>query len=143
MKAIRQAIMTLAAVWAGYAFGSDWWVDSLGTGDGTSSGTPMASVQSAITAAGAGDTINIHGGSDRVYTNTAYTVDKRLTLRDWEGKPIFRLLGTTDRITSRFVNIAAAGVTLRNLRFEIQGVSSAPQMKSLKSRPRARRVRTM
>ena len=121
MKVFRWTTMIVTAFFAEYALSSDWWVDSLGTGSGTSLETPMASIQSAISAATAGDKIHIHGGMDRVYTNLSYTVDKRLTLQDWEGKPVFRLTGSTDLITNRLVNVAANGVTLQNLRFEIQG----------------------
>lgn len=122
MTTRRCAVIALAASLAGMARATDWWVDSLGSGDGSSSGTPMASVQAAINAASSGDTINIHGGEGRVYTDTLYTVNKTgLTLRDWNGKPLFQVLGTSDRITARLMEIAASGVTLLNLRFDLEG----------------------
>ncbi len=122
MTATTRAVMAWAAVLAGFLRAGDWWVDSLGSGDGTSQETPMSSVQGAIDAAGVGDTIHIHGGEGRVYTNTLYTVNKTdLTLRDWEGKPLFQVLGTGDRIDARLMEIAASGVTVLNLRFELQG----------------------
>jgi hypothetical protein len=122
MTAIRRAVIVLTVALTGSLRGTDWWVDSMGTGDGTDPATPMASVQAAIDAASAGHTINIRGGEGRLYTSSAYLVNKAgLTLRGWEGKPIFRLLGAVDGIDNRVVNIAAGGVVLRDLRFEIQG----------------------
>lgn len=122
MTTTTRAVMAVTAILAGLVQAGDWWVDSLGTGDGTGSATPMSSVQGAIDAAGAGDTIHIHGGEGRVYTNTLYTVDKTgLTLRDWDGKPVFQVLGTGDRISLRLMEIAASDVTLLNLRFELAG----------------------
>jgi hypothetical protein len=123
MTTMTRVVMTGAAMAAGFLRAGDWWVDSLGSGDGTSPGTPMSSVQGAIDAAGVGDTIHIHGGEGRVYTNTLYTVNKPLTLQDWTAKPIFRVTNAVDSIASRVVNIAAADVALRNLRFEIAGAA--------------------
>lgn len=121
MTATARVMMAGAAMAAGVLRAGEWWVDSLGAGDGTSPETPAADVQTAINAASAHDTIHIRGGEERVYTNTSYTVDKPLTLRDWTAKPLFRLTNTVDSIASRVVNIAAADVTLRNLRFAIAG----------------------
>lgn len=106
----------------------DWWVDSLGSGDGMAPGTPVASVQVAIDAAAAGDTINIRGGGGQLYTNQYYRVDKEnLTLRDWEAKPVFQLLGTSDSISNRLLEIQCSGVTLSNLTFRIQGAVMGDQ----------------
>ncbi len=109
------------------SFATDWWVDSLGSGDGTDSTTPTNSIQGAIDASSAGDTINIYGAADRVYTHTNihYIVDKEsLTLTDWgTEKPIIRTAdppsGDDDAILDSIIEIATNDVTLRNLRFEI------------------------
>jgi len=109
------------------AIAADWWVDSLGTGDGTDSSTPTNSIQGAIDAASAGDTINIYGATNRLYTHTNlhYLVDKEnLTLTDWgTEKPSIQTAdpGGVDEnaIMGSILEIATNGVTVRNLRFEI------------------------
>lgn len=98
----------------------DRWVDSLGSGDGSTSGTPTSDLQGAIDAASAGETIYIRGAAGRIYTNLNYVVNKAyLTLTDWEGKPILQPDTNAASILDRVVEIATNGVILRNLRFEI------------------------
>lgn len=123
MTTTTRAVMAWAAVLTGFLRAGDWWVDSLGSGDGTGPGTPMNRVQGAIDAAGVGDTIHIRGGVGRVYTNTLYTVNKPVVLQDWTAKPIFRITNAVDSIPTRVVHVAAGDVTLRNLRFEIAGTA--------------------
>lgn len=121
-RGMMVAIAVVFTLQVGVLKAADWWVDSLGAGDGTAPGTPVASVQAAIDAADAGSTINIHGGVGRLYTNQYYRVDKEnLTFRDWEAKPVFQLLGTADSVSNRVLEIMASGVTLSNLTFRIQG----------------------
>ena len=121
MKMAMRWGMALAFGCMAYAAGAaDWWVDSLGTGDGTSSGTPTNSIQGAINAASPGDTINVRGATGRLYTNNAYTIAKRgVSLVGWEGKPLIQLNGASDNINRAVVWITTNDVTLRNIRFEI------------------------
>ncbi len=101
-----------------------WWVDCLAVpgGDGKTAAAPLRRIQDAIDSAagGVGATVHIHGGTGRRYTNTAYTVDKsELALVPWDGKPVLAVDGSGDRIDERVVDVAANGVTLCGLRFEI------------------------
>ncbi len=119
----RYSGVGLISVWLSVSVAfADRWVDSTGTGDGSSNVSPTSSLQDAITAASAGETIYINGDTGRLYTNKFYLVNKsNLTLRDWVAKPIFRLTGSSDSLPStNLLEIAASSVKVQNLRFEVQ-----------------------
>ena len=117
--AVRVVVAWLAAGTVQAA--NSWWVDSLGAGDGTSSGTPMSSLTNAINQATAGDTIFISGATGRsyAYSNQACRIAKAgLTLTNWGGNPVF-LSGSTQTNNATFLTVDAAGVALYGLTFQI------------------------
>jgi len=125
MKSMVAASVFGVVTAVGAVQAANWWVDSLGAGDGTQSNTPMFSIQGAVDAAAPGDTINICGASGRAYTNVLYydVAKSNLTLQDWQGKPTV-LLDTNNFAgvvvtNGAFFAIRASNVVVRNVRFLI------------------------
>ena len=104
------------------------WIDSLGTGNGTSPGSALPTIREALALAGAGDTIWVRGGPDRLYEiefpadSIALSADKEgISIRAWGGEGPAEVSVSADYARNAggapVVSNLAAHATLQGLRF--------------------------
>ena len=105
---MKRTILFAAACAAGLAWGKTWWVDAQATGemDG-SEAAPFATIQAAIDAAEAGDTVKVRPGvydtgdnklndNDSERNLSRVVVDKKLRIESTDGAARTHIVGASD-----------------------------------------------